>query len=179
MSADLGFSRSWPPYSESMILSTTSDAYLKYSQLIPKGNSKSPTAAPSCSTAIIFNRRPEAEFLHCADHGDRLDRVSASQRDHKTQTAELTELFHVQDHMRKITHRNSGATLQIKAADTDVITGSIATEHLHLQSPEPHKTYTSRGSLNGGPIALCQGSKQRRNPHPARLSCLSEGPGTT
>ena len=25
--------------------------------------------------------------------------------------------------MRKITHRKSGATLQIKAADTDVITG--------------------------------------------------------
>ena len=33
----------------------------------------------------------------------------------------------MQDHIRKITHRNSGATLQIKAADTDVITGSQST----------------------------------------------------
>jgi hypothetical protein len=38
----------------------------------------------------------------------------------------LTDMFHVQEHVRKITHRHSGATLMIKAADTDVITGSKA-----------------------------------------------------
>jgi phage terminase large subunit-like protein len=40
---------------------------------------------------------------------------------------DLSKLFHIQDHKRQITHRRSGAILQIKAADTDVITGSKAT----------------------------------------------------
>ena len=38
----------------------------------------------------------------------------------------LSAMFHLQDHLRRITHRKSGATLQIKAADTDVISGSKA-----------------------------------------------------
>ena len=95
-------------------------------QLIPKGNSKSSNGGAVMLTAIIVNRRPEAEFLFVAPTMEiasiaykqakgtiRLDKV-------------LSDLFHVQDHIRKITHRKTGATLQIKAADTDVITGSKA-----------------------------------------------------
>jgi phage terminase large subunit-like protein len=40
---------------------------------------------------------------------------------------ELKKLFHAQGHIRTLTHRKTGATLQIKAADTDVITGSKST----------------------------------------------------
>ena len=43
------------------------------------------------------------------------------------QDPELAKLFHLQRHIRSITHRNTGAMLQIKAADTNVITGSKST----------------------------------------------------
>ena len=41
-------------------------------------------------------------------------------------------LYHVQDNIRRITHRNSGAFLQIKAADTDVVTGGACFRSAHL-----------------------------------------------
>src|SRR6476620_122262 len=79
-------------------------------QLIPKGNSKSSNGGAVMLTAIIVNRRPEAEFLFVAPTMEiasiaykqakgtiRLDKV-------------LNDLFHVQDHIRKITHRKTGAT---------------------------------------------------------------------
>jgi phage terminase large subunit-like protein len=96
-------------------------------QLIPKGNSKSTNGGAVMVTAIIVNRRPEAEFLFIAPTME-IAAIAYKQAKGTIRLDEaLSKLFHVQDHIRKITHRVSGATLQIKAADTDVITGSKAT----------------------------------------------------
>jgi phage terminase large subunit-like protein len=78
-------------------------------------------------TAIIVNRRPEAEFLFIAPTMEIAAIAYKQAKGTIRLDPELTKLFQVQDHIRKITHRRSGATLQIKAADTDVITGSKAT----------------------------------------------------
>jgi phage terminase large subunit-like protein len=95
-------------------------------QLIPKGNAKSSSGGAVMLTATIVNRRPEAEFLFIAPTIEIASIAFKQAKGTIRLDPELTKLFLVQDHIRKITHRRSGATLQIKAADTDVITGSKA-----------------------------------------------------
>jgi phage terminase large subunit-like protein len=96
-------------------------------QLIPKGNSKSTNGGAVMMTAIIVNRRPEAEFLFIAPTMEIAAIAYKQARGMIRLDPSLTAIFHTQDHLRRITHRQSGATLQIKAADTDTITGSKAT----------------------------------------------------
>jgi phage terminase large subunit-like protein len=95
-------------------------------QLIPKGNSKSSNGGAVMLTAIILNRRPEAEFLFIAPTMEIASIAYKQAKGTIKLDEDLSKLFQVQDHIRKITHRQSGATLQIKAADTEVITGSKA-----------------------------------------------------
>src|SRR5262245_13890746 len=96
-------------------------------QLIPKGNSKSSNGGAVMLTALIVNRRPEAEFLFIAPTIEIAGIAYKAAKGTIRLDETLSKLFHVQDHIRRITHRRTGATLQIKAADTDVITGSKAT----------------------------------------------------
>jgi phage terminase large subunit-like protein len=95
--------------------------------LVPKKNGKSSLAAAMMVVAMIVNRRPAAEFLLIAPTKTVADISFRQAWGIIKLDAELTKLFHPQEHLRKITHRNSGAVLQIKAADTDVITGSKST----------------------------------------------------
>ncbi|MDE2469630.1 MAG: terminase large subunit, partial [Bradyrhizobium sp.] len=98
--------------------------------LIPKGNSKSSNGGAIMVVALIVNRRPRAEFLLIAPTKE-IANIAFDQADGTIRLdPELAKLFHTQRHIRKITHRKSGATLQIKAADTDVITGSKSTYSL-------------------------------------------------
>lgn len=98
----------------------------EFFEVIPKKNSKSSNGGAVMVVALIVNRRPEAEFLLVAPTKEIADiafkQASATIRIDE----ELEKLFHTQRHIRLITHRRTGATLQIKAADTDVITGSKA-----------------------------------------------------
>jgi len=96
-------------------------------QLIPKGNSKSSNGGAVMLTALIVNRRPESEYLFIAPTIEIASIAYKQAKGTIRLDPELTKLFQVQDHLKKITHRVSGATLQIKAADTDTITGSKAT----------------------------------------------------
>jgi phage terminase large subunit-like protein len=96
-------------------------------QLIPKGNSKSSNGGALMLTGLIVNKRPEAEFLLVAPTLEIAGIAFKQAKGTIKIDPELEKLFQIQDHIRKITHRRTGATLQIKAADTDVITGSKAT----------------------------------------------------
>lgn len=95
--------------------------------LIPKKNGKSTIAAGIMVVAIIVNRRPSAEFLLIAPTKEIAD-ISYKQATGLIRLdAELSKLFHVQRNIRTITHRQTGSAIQIKAADTDTITGSKST----------------------------------------------------
>lgn len=96
-------------------------------QLIPKGNSKSSNGGALMLTALIVNKRPQAEFLLVAPTIEIASIAFKQAKGTIRADTELDKLFQIQDHIRLITHRKTGATLQIKAADTDVITGSKAT----------------------------------------------------
>lgn len=95
--------------------------------LVPKKNGKSSYAAAIMVVAMIVNRRPNAEFLLIAPTKEIAGIAYRQASGIIKADEELRKLFHMQNHVKTITHRNNGATLQIKAADTDVITGSKST----------------------------------------------------
>jgi phage terminase large subunit-like protein len=95
--------------------------------LVPKKNGKSSYAAAIMVTAMIVNRRPNAEFLLIAPTME-IAGISYKQAEGIIKAdPELLKLFHLREHLKTIVHRASGAELKIKAADTDVITGSKST----------------------------------------------------
>lgn len=95
--------------------------------LVPKKNAKSSNAAAIMVVAMIVNRRPSAEFLLIAPTMEIAGIAYRQAKGIINADEELKKLFHMQDHQKTITHRASNAELKIKAADTDVITGSKST----------------------------------------------------
>jgi phage terminase large subunit-like protein len=95
--------------------------------LIPKKNGKTTYAAVTMLTALIVNRRPAAEFILVAPTINIAARAYKAAKGAIKADPELDKVFHTQDHIQTITHRGNDATLSIKAADTDTITGSLAT----------------------------------------------------
>lgn len=98
----------------------------EFFQLIPKGNGKSSNGGAVMVTALIMNRRPEGEFLMVSTTKEIANIAFKQAKGTIKADPALDKTFHIQDHIRRITHRRTDATLQIKAADTDVITGSKA-----------------------------------------------------
>lgn len=95
--------------------------------LVPKKNGKSTFSAAVMLTAIIMNDRPNAEFLLIAPTKE-IANISFRQATGMIRAdPELRKLFQIQTHIKTITHRLTGAIIQIKAADTDAITGSKST----------------------------------------------------
>jgi phage terminase large subunit-like protein len=91
--------------------------------LIPKKNTKTSSGGAIMVEALILNRRPEGEFVQIAPTIEIADMSFAQAAGTIRADPELEKTFQIQRHIRTITHRKMGATLKVKAADTDVITG--------------------------------------------------------
>lgn len=128
--------------------------------LVPKKNGKSSYAAAVMVVAMIVNRRPEAELLLVAPTKKIADIAFKQANGIIRADPELAKLFHPQQHIRTVTHRRSGAMLQIKAADTDVITGSKSTYILVDETHEFAKKSNAAGifvEIRGGLAARPDG----------------------
>ena len=140
--------------------------------LVPKKNGKSSYAAAIMVTAILVNRRPNAEFNFLAPTIEVAGIAFRQARGIVRADPTLNELFHIQDNLRRITHRRSGAFLHIVAADTDVVTGAKATgtlvdeTHIFAEKSKAADIFTEiRGSLAARPDGfLLQITTQSKSP---------------
>lgn len=104
--------------------------------LVSKKNSKSTVAGAIMLTAMIRNWRQSAQFAILSPTVEVATNSFAPARDMVAKDEDLDALVHVQSHVKTITHRESGATLKVLAADTNTVGGlkavGVLVDELHL-----------------------------------------------
>jgi phage terminase large subunit-like protein len=91
--------------------------------VIPKKNSKSTIAAAIMMTSLILNWRQSAEFTVLAPTIEVAGNAFSPARDMVRHDEELSDLMHVQQNIKTITHQQSNATLKVVAADSNTVGG--------------------------------------------------------
>ncbi|MFT4098617.1 MAG: terminase large subunit [Rhodoblastus sp.] len=131
--------------------------------LVPKKNSKTTNAAGLMTTALLLNQRPNAQFGLFGPTQEIADLAYAAVKGIVEAKADdpfqqqLRETLYIQDHVKTIVHRVSGAKLKVQTFDPSVATGGKFAgwllDELHILGNKP---YTSRvlGQLRGARAAI-------------------------
>jgi phage terminase large subunit-like protein len=91
--------------------------------LISKKNTKSTTAGLLMLDFLVLNWRQAGEFGILAPTVEVANNAFKPAADAVKANEQLSALIHVQDHIRTLTHRKTGATLQVVAADSETVAG--------------------------------------------------------
>jgi phage terminase large subunit-like protein len=120
---------------------------------LSKKNSKSTLASALMLTVLIRNWRQSAQFLILSPTQEVSMNAFAPCRDMVKHDEELSELLHVQEHLKTITHRGTGATLKIVTADQNTVGGvkgvGVLVDELHLLGKNPHAENMLREATGG------------------------------
>ncbi|OAI29810.1 hypothetical protein A1351_23240, partial [Methylosinus sp. R-45379] len=121
--------------------------------LIGKKNSKTTNGAVLMLTALILNERPQAELLLIAPTKLIAELAFNQATGAIALDSYLMSRCHVQDHIKKITDGKTGAALQIKAFDPNVLTGckpvAALFDELHLIGSAPEADRVIRQVRSG------------------------------
>ncbi len=126
--------------------------------LVPKKNSKTTGGAAIMLTALLENRRPNAELLFVGPTQEiaQLAFDQAAGMIEADEEGYLQKRFLVRDHVKTIEDRLNGSELKIKTFDMKVMTGVkpviVLVDELHIMSAY---SYASRvvGQIRGGLLA--------------------------
>lgn len=128
--------------------------------LVPKKNSKTTNGALTMLTAVLVNERPRAEFLLIAPTQKISELAFEQVIGAIALDPYLVSLLHVQSHLKKITHKRTGATLEVKSFDPKIVTGSkpsgILIDELHVVASAPEADRVIR-QLRGGLVSQPEG----------------------
>lgn len=126
--------------------------------MLPKKNFKSGLAASIMLTCLIRNWRHSAEFTILAPTKEVADNSYNPARDmvnylDEDDYSELLDLIHVQEHVKKLTHREKNSTLRVIATDSATVAGkkSVGTlvEELWLFGKQANAKDMFREALGG------------------------------
>jgi len=130
--------------------------------LVPKKSSKTSYGAALMLTSLLINQRPNAEFLLVAPT-QRIAEISFNQIAGMIEAdprLRRRDAMHVQPHLRKVTWLESGATLQVKSFDPNVLTGvkpaGVMMDELHAVSTTANADRVV-GQVRGGLISQPEG----------------------
>jgi phage terminase large subunit-like protein len=129
-------------------------------QLVPKKSSKTTGGAALMLTAMLMSRRPRAEFLIVAPTLDVADLAFRQTVGMIEADEVLSAKCHIQEHLKRITYRPTGAFLKVKSFDPKIVTGSkpagVLLDELHVIA-EAHDADRVIGQLRGGLISQPEG----------------------
>jgi phage terminase large subunit-like protein len=128
--------------------------------LLPKKQSKTTYGAALMLTAMFMSRRPRAEFLFVAPTQEIADLAYKQAVGMIELDPVLQANCHIQEHIKRISRRDTGAFLKIKSFDPRVVTGSkpagVLLDETHVIA-EAHDADRVIGQLRGGLISQPEG----------------------
>ena len=93
--------------------------------MVPKKNSKSTYTAALGLTALYMAESPNAQMLLIGPSQNISERCFGQAQAMIRIDPKLKQIFHIQDHLKKITRRKTGTKLEVKTFDTSIVTGEI------------------------------------------------------